>query len=119
MSNAYTRDEVKALFQSAVRDRVKHWAGTTVPPGLIDRADGDEVRARLEGLAFSIMTLLDGETCELPKFAVIPDPHPDDRKFHIKEGEDYFPPLRTRAPICDIAGALHETLFSPRENNER
>lgn len=115
MSKAYTKAEVKALFQSHVRDLVKYWTNVRMEPALLAMADGSEVRARLEGLAFSIMTTLDGDAADLPKFAVIPDPHPDDKKFHMKEGSDYFPPFRTRAPICDIAGALHETLFLRRE----
>lgn len=113
MSKAYTRDEVKAMFQSHVRDLVRYWECCAVSE-LRAHSGQSELHERLEGLAFSIMTTLDGCT-GLPKFAVIPDPHPDDRRFHIKEGEDYFPPLKTRAPLCDIAGALHETLFSARE----
>ncbi|HET9098857.1 MAG TPA: hypothetical protein VFN62_00575, partial [Acidobacteriaceae bacterium] len=76
---------------------------------------GDEQRritsqGRLEGLAHSILVTLDGYSANLPGFVVAPAPHPSDRAYCMGEHENYYP----AAPqaTCDIAGRLHEFLYS-------
>ncbi len=64
---------------------------------------------RLEGLAFSILAMLDGSTTALPGFYVITAPHPDDKQFHLQHGERYFPEPPDGLDKFDIAfEPLHE-----------
>jgi hypothetical protein len=68
----------------------------------------------LEGLAFSILSTLDGESLELPAFSVVPLPHPEDKAFHEKEGSPWFPPVESRDVKNDI-GVLHEHFYGVGE----
>ena len=48
-------------------------------------------REKLEGLAFSICSALDGETLQLPAFKIVPNPHPEDAEYHRSEGVNWYP----------------------------
>ena len=92
----YTEEEIRAAFLSHVRAMVRYWstqAGTS--------------REQCEGLAFSILSTLDGNAAMLPGFRVIADPHPTDQAYHEGEGENWYPPA---SEGVDIAGGLHEQL---------
>ena len=82
MSREYTRDETRNALLDHIWTLIHFWRHET-------RATTDQ--ERLEGLAFSILSTLDGENGDIPKFIVAPDPHPEDRPFRISSGEDYFP----------------------------
>ena len=95
MSRELTEDEVQLRFLDHVRALADYW--NTV------ETDSN----RVEGVAMSILSLLDGEYLNLPGFVVSPCPDPEDKAFHMANGEDWFP-----APPdadCDIGGGcLHE-----------
>ena len=46
---------------------------------------------RLEGLAFSFLSMLDGACMDVPAFTLYPDPHPEDKQFHKDEGSNWWP----------------------------
>lgn len=92
----YTKDEVRDKFLEHVRDMANYWATTP---------QGGTVQERCEGVAFSILAMLDGNSGALPGFEVIPHPHPTDKEYHKSAGENWFP------DDCDIAGALHEKFY--------
>ena len=100
MPRAYTPEECREMFLDHVRGIVKFWKEDL-------RNSREEA---LEGVAFSIMVLLDGGT-ELPGFKVIPNPHPDDKDYHILHKENYWP------DDCDIRRdyALHEEFYRPEK----
>lgn len=98
----YTEDEVREMFLRHVWLMIDYWD-----------ANKQDKREAMEGLAFSILTTLDGCAMALPGFAVIPQPHPDDKQFCIGEGENWFPPFDTTNP-CDIGGGLHEVFHNFR-----
>lgn len=100
----YTEEEVRAKFLRQVRDTVDYWDAST--------GDGDK-RGALEGLAFSLLVMLDGGSTALPGFAVIPAPHPDDKSYCIGEGENWYPQFSPKGH-CDIAGSLHELLYAAK-----
>jgi len=109
----YTLEEVRHIFLSHVENCVSYWDKVT-----LDRAPNDtrtDQRNRLEGLAFSIMSALDGCAMGVPGFIVAPSPHPSDKQFHIDEGENYFPYNDSGEIKADIAGGLHELIFKRRE----
>ena len=102
----YTEDEVREMVLAHIRGLVAYWGsedGSTV-------SEHETRRARLKGLAFSILGMLDGGS-ELPGFRVIPNPAPDDQAFNQSQGRHWFP-----ADI-DIAGSLHESLFPVKDDS--
>jgi len=100
----YTTDEVQEQFLNLVRRNVAYWKSQARRGGTLEDA--------LEGLAFSILVLLDGGAMGMPGFIVAPDPHPTDREYHQESGENWFPENHeAKAQIKgDISGSLHELL---------
>lgn len=103
---AYTNDEVRDALIQHVWALVRHWSNTR-----LEGADLlDPCRARVEGIAFSILATLDGSAGGLPGFVVAPSPHSSDEEDRRSEGENWFP--STPEIATDIAGSLHEIFFS-------
>jgi hypothetical protein len=98
---AYTTEEVREEFLKTVWALIQYWE--VVP---------DPNISSCEGVAFSILSLLDGCNAGIPGFKVTPMPHPTDRKYCIQHGENYYP--RTG----DIAGHLHEFFYKHRPNDD-
>lgn len=99
-----TTEEIREEFLKHVRHLIQYWdevSGKNAP---------ETQKERLEGLAFSILVALDGNTMALPKFIVAPDPHPDDKEYLISEGNNYYPENHNSDVKGDIAGCLHELL---------
>ena len=92
---ALTANEVRDAFLMQVAHIVDYWE---------NESRAGSVRARLEGVAFSILVALDGSAAALPGFRVSPDPHESDEAFRKERGENWYP------NDVDIAGALHEGL---------
>lgn len=67
-----------------------------------------DVKDKLEGLAFSILSALDGSSSVLPAFDLVPCPHPTDKDYLRDEGENWFP---SGTPL---PGALHEYFHRPK-----
>lgn len=101
---AYTSEEATKMFIDHVRTMVMYWNNL---PGL-DMATGIERTQldRLDGLAFSILTLLDGDSMALPMCRVLVDPHPADKAYHQSEGENWF------EPETELDGPLHELFYA-------
>jgi hypothetical protein len=94
---AYTTDEIRVQVLDYLHSLVEYWA----------TLDGRKTcHERLDGLAFSILVMLDGGAAALPGFSVAAVPHADDKAFHIERGEPYYEPT-THHPQ-DLGGALHE-----------
>ena len=97
----YTRDEVREMFLDHVRNMIDYWT---------DLYGELSVRDRVEGVAFSILSCLDGST-ELPGFIISPCPHESDKNYLKGEGLNWFPEEGDRV---DIGGSLHEHLFKDK-----
>ncbi len=113
MAHELTTEEVRERFLDHVRTMVHYWE--TVSMKQRELVNETELHARLSGVAFSILVLLDGGT-RLPGFIVAPVPHESDKAFHQNEGSDWYPENhRIEGQVqADIAGCLHE-LFYPRK----
>ena len=92
-SRSLTKEETQEKFLNVIRHNVDYW---------LNESRIQNTKDKLEGLAFSILSILDGCGGSLPAFKVIPMPHPDDKEFLISQGENYFP------DDIDIATNLHE-----------
>lgn len=102
----WTQAEVEEQFLDHVAVMIAYWnseGNSNVP------ADSTS-RHRLEGLTHSLLAAIDGCSMALPGFTLAPSPHPEDRAFHIAEGENYYPEGPEAA--CDISGGLHELLYA-------
>jgi len=95
---AYTEEEIRAKVLRRVWGLIEYWG---------DLANKTQMQ-RLEGLAFSILSMLDGSYVTLPRFKVVADPCPEDKQYCIDRGEKWFP------EGVDIAGCLHDTLCDYR-----
>ena len=102
MSRAWTEEEIREQFLDHVRNTIDYWK--TVDLDLKVFPNEDELTRRMNGLAFSILTALDGEAMAVPGFKVIPNSHPDDKQYYIDNGENWYP------DDIDIGGCLHEEL---------
>lgn len=107
----HTTKMSKELTHTQIRDRLlakiavlcRYWE---------NESRQSDVRAKLEGLAFSILAELDGESADLPAFIIAPNPHKDDKQFRINRNESYYPENHRVINQINgnIAGDLHDHL---------
>lgn len=94
----WSHEEVRDMLLDQIWTEIEWWLNSERAPTTLHK---------LEGLAFSILSTLDG--CgELPSFTITPRPHPTDKSFHQQEGENWFP------DDGDVAGSIHELFYSRR-----
>jgi len=99
----YSKDEVQKQYLELIWSYIDYW----------HNLPNKTCREKMEGLAFGIMVILDGESA-LPGCIVVPCPHPDDRKYHEDQDENWFPENHELSVNCDIAGSLHERFHNIR-----
>lgn len=100
MSREYTKEEVRKMVLEHMRNVARYWAGANVPA---DRS----LLERCEGVAFSILNIFDGTSSGLPAFDLVVRPHPDDKQFHINEGENWMPDGIAINDDCHLHGLFH------------
>jgi hypothetical protein len=103
----YTEEEVCRQFLETVWTYIDYWHN------LPDKT----CRGKLEGLAFSLMAILDGVS-SLPSFVVAPVPHPGDKKYNKEEGENWYPQNHESDVVCDISGSLHDEFHKIRQGDD-
>lgn len=91
----YTIDEVLEAFVEQIRVMIDWWAREDRVP---------DVKEKLEGLAHSIFSILDGKT-DCVGFTVTPCPHPSDKGYHLDNEECWYP------SEGDIAGDLCRAFY--------
>lgn len=103
----YTKEEVTERFLNHIRTMVNYW----------DRQPDKSSEEKLEGLAFSILVMLDGCSLGFPGFIVAPLPCEEDKDFCINEEKiNYFPQNHEIEDKinCDIAGGLHNLFYNKK-----
>lgn len=102
----FTEDEVRKAFLEYVWQIIDYWEG---------QCDQEVAqypcRKKLEGLAFSLLVTLDGESIDLPGFIVAPRPHPSDKAYHQENNENWWSENHNADVKCDIGGCLHELFY--------
>lgn len=96
---AYTDQEVAKQIVEAFAHNAEYWAKTP---------SGGTVEERCHGLAFSLLSTLDGSSLNLPAIDLVPAPHPDDKEWHISRNENYYDPNTV------VSFALHEMYHSTK-----
>ena len=99
--NKYTEEEILEHFHSHIRSLISYWEGEKGSNVPWDYSP----RQRLEGLAHSILSCLDGCSIGLPGFMVVPDPHTDDKQYLSSIGKKYYPEAKLLSGV-DISGSL-------------
>jgi hypothetical protein len=94
MSRQYTDEELRDEFLEAVRSIVRYWQNEV-------RTDRN---GAVEGVAFSILNLLDG-CSSMPAFDLVCRPHEDDKDYHIENGDNWIGDGQT------ISDMLHEMFY--------
>jgi len=106
----YTEDEVRQAFLEHVWQTIDYWDGA-----YDQKVAQYACREKLEGLAFSLLVMLDGCSADLPGFIVAPCPHPDDKAYLQGEGENWYPENHDTDIACDIGGGLHDIFHTVRK----
>lgn len=97
---AYSKDESREQFLDYLKTLAKYWATCSV----VKEYTTEE---RMYGLLHSILSTLDGCSSGFPcAIDLVLSPHPDDKKYLISEGENYY---ETGMIINECA--LHEMLY--------
>lgn len=96
MSNKLTAEQIRHNFIAHVWEMVYFW----------DNETDLNPRKKLEGLAFSLLSAIDGCAAALPGFSLCPAPHP---AYRIGQKEDYYPETDEHV---DISGGLHEVFYA-------
>lgn len=98
-SRELTETEARRAFLIQVRDSVDYWT---------KRASGK--REALDGLASTILSLIDTGSLDLPAFLLMPASTEDERLMQMERGQNWFP------ENCDIAGSLKEDYIKLRKS---
>ncbi len=96
-----TEEELRIDFIKYIRSMINYWSEVD-----IECETADEIKNRLEGLAHSILSLIDGEVSNAPGYELIPISSKENNLYYLSEGERQIP------ENVDIAGSLNDTLFS-------
>lgn len=99
MSRAKTPQEIRDDVFRHVDHLIRYWS--TIDPSV--KRYGNITRDRMYGLVFSICSMLDGSS-DVPAFELTVNPHPDDKQYHIDNGDNWYEPGTS---ITDDLG-LHE-----------
>jgi len=95
----YTVEETRDKLLQHIHALVDYWhTGTSVT----------DTREKLSGLAFSILSTLDGGHMGIPGFLVITNPDPTDKEYAKDQGKNWFP------EGADL-GVLHEFYHQARK----
>lgn len=83
---AYTAEEAREKFLEAVRAAVHFWVHAKLNPD----PERSEIQHRCDGVAFSILNVIDGTTGGMPCLDLVLRPHEDDKAYCEGEGENWF-----------------------------
>ncbi len=102
MSKEYTQEEITDRFMKQVTGIARYWGDI-----------GSDPKKAAEGAIFSMLVLLDGESAGHPGCALFVNPHPDDKEYHIDNGEDYYPGFEDPDGSVRVKGRalFHDMLY--------
>lgn len=106
MSKEYTKEEVQEKVINHILHLIEYWDENDQTPETVDK---------LEGLAFSILSMFDGSTMDIPQFIIAPDPHPSDKEYLRSVNSNWYTENHNSDVKCNIGGYLHELLFPAKK----
>jgi hypothetical protein len=105
---AYTEHEVRDLILDAIRTTAAYWASL---PDVDSMGQPLTIQGRCNGVAFSILTMLDGCT-DLPAMTLTMCPASEDAEFLRGEGENWF------QPGMEICTMMHEHFYRKEPSHD-
>lgn len=90
MSRPHTDDECREKLIQHLNAVRNHWLGEAKTP-----------EEAVDGMVFSFLSMIDGESGTMPAFALTPSPHPNDAEHREGKGENYWP------SDVNLGGELH------------
>ena len=78
-----SKEQARENFLTAIRGAVEYWE---------DEERAQTSKKKLEGLAFSILNIIDGSGMIMPALDICLSPHPDDKQYAIDNGEEWYEP---------------------------
>lgn len=91
----YTTEEVRTMFFDKIHSLIDYWA-----------REGKTKEDALDGLAFSMLVLLD------ERYRVFPACHPEDPEYLKSQGENWYPVNDSLNGECEITdGMLHNDWY--------
>ena len=97
---AFRAEALQRQFIDHMRWLARHWATT---PG------GGSVQERLDGLLHSVLATIDGSGDFPCRLDLVCRPHPDDKAYHIAQGEKWA----EDGTVLNAGVMLHELLRDP------
>lgn len=97
MSKEYSEKEARELFLDHIHNLIDYW---------LNEERAETTKDKMEGLAFSILTTLDGESGNMPSYELKPFNSKEDIEYLKENGENYYPENG-----IDIAGCLHDFFY--------
>lgn len=76
---AFTAEEVREQFLGHIHDLVRYWDSQTATS-----------YEKLDGLAFSILSMTDGTTIQFPSMDLVLRPHESDLEYYKTTGQNWF-----------------------------
>lgn len=101
----YSKEECVNQYVKAVWDDVNYWQRLYA----VDQRDPIEC---MSGLAFSILSMLDGSRVDIPGVHMIPMSTDDDVEYLQHNGRRYYNPVLSNRFEGDVGGYLHELWHS-------
>lgn len=96
----WTQKEMRDMFLDHIWGMVKYWSTVESKPMPHEpNPQPKTVEERLDGLAFSILVMLDGCSGGMPAFELYPAPHPADKEYCQDQGENWWPQLEDLVSI--------------------
>lgn len=95
----YNQEEVRDLFLKKAKQIAYFWA---------NESRANDPLEKIEGAFHSLFATIDGCSCGLPGFVLVPVGHEGDADWHRSQGENWFPRQDESLLVCDIGGFLHE-----------
>lgn len=78
--SAYSEEEARDMFLKKIKYITNFWSNYELRSN----------KEKCEGVAFSILALIDGCSVDFPAINMFLAPHPDDKQYFIDNDEDYF-----------------------------
>lgn len=78
---AYTKQEVRNFLYAQMKAIATDCANEKRRP---------DVQDKIELAMFSLLALFDGSCISMPGFDLVLRPHPEDKQYHIDQGQHYF-----------------------------
>jgi hypothetical protein len=112
---AWTKEEVREQILAHIRLMVNYWAQQGRSGGLDNHAPGEDVyQAVASGVAFSILTMIDGCAMDICALDLKLSPHPSDRAYNKSQGDNWY----KAGMVINDDMMLHD-MFYVKKNEEK